>query len=167
MWGLDSELNQLRTKRFNQEKAAKASAKPIKDAESLDALAAGDVTWLDELSLLSAKLPPPEAVQVSELTAQAMPKGGGGQIKFAGYADTSQRVAELEDNLRDKRHTVSGKGTTQDPEREALVWTFDETLAIAAPANTGQAEAGAAAATAKTQPARPSAAAKATQGGGQ
>ena len=31
--------------RIKQEKAAKDSVKPIKDAESLDAFAAGDMTW--------------------------------------------------------------------------------------------------------------------------
>jgi hypothetical protein len=115
------------------EKAAKDSAKPIKDAASLDAFAAADITWLDELARLADKLPPPEAAQLSELTAQAIPKGGGGQIKLAGNVDTSVRVAELEDGLRDKEHSVSGKGTANDPSRPSLPWAIDETVLIAAP----------------------------------
>lgn len=133
LWGLDAEIDQLRTKRFKQEKAAKDSAKPIKDAESLDAFAAGDLTWLDEIGRLSAKLPPPEAAEVTELTVQTLPKGGGGQIKFTGHVDTSLRVAQLEDALRDKQHSVSGKGTTQDPDRDTLQWTFDELIHVAPP----------------------------------
>ncbi|HMC10675.1 MAG TPA: hypothetical protein VKH44_05275, partial [Pirellulaceae bacterium] len=166
LWSLDSEINTLRIARFKQEKAAKDSAKPIKDAESLDAFAAGDVTWLDEFARLSEKLPPPEAAVVFELTAQTLPKGGGGQIKFVGHVDKSERVGELEENLRDKQHTVRGKGTNQDPDLPALQWAFDETVTVAPPA-----ERPPIAATAKSAPAKAPAATKTTvpakQGGAQ
>ncbi len=132
LWSLDSELNTLRTNRFKQDKLAKESAKPIKDADLLDAFAASDITWLDEFATLSSKLPPPEGVIVSELTAQIVPKGGGGTIKITGHAETSELVTKLEDSLRDKQHNVSGKGTAQDPDRQYLPWTFDETVTIAA-----------------------------------
>ena len=168
LWSLDSELDTLRTKRFKQDKLAKESVKPVKDAESLDAFVAGDVNWLDELATLSSKMPPPENAIVSEMTIQVLPKGGGGIIKFVGHTDTSERVAQLEDNLRDKQHTVSGKGTAQDPDREALQWTFDETITVAPPTDRSaakKAEAPAAAETAtapgKTAPAK----AAAKQGG--
>lgn len=130
LWSLDSEIAQLRTTRTKAEKAAKESAKPVKDAEALDAFAAGDVAWLDVLSRISQRLPPPEQVQIAELTAQTVPKTGGGQLKFVGYADTSQRVTDLEDALRDKGYVVSGKGTSQDPEAEFLPWSFDETITV-------------------------------------
>jgi hypothetical protein len=42
-------------------------------------------------------------------------------------------VAELEDSLRDKQHSISGKGTTQDHDLPALQWTIDELMVIAAP----------------------------------
>jgi Tfp pilus assembly PilM family ATPase len=133
LWSLDSELDTLRTKRFKQDKLAKESVKPIKDAESLDAFAAGDVNWLDELATLSTRLPPADNALVSEMTIQVMPKGGGGIIKFVGHTDTSERVAQLEDSLRDKQHNVSGKIIAQDPDREWLQWAFDETLTVAPP----------------------------------
>jgi hypothetical protein len=130
LWSLDSQIAELRTARTKADKLAKDSAKPIKDADALDAFAAGDVNWLDELALLSEKLPPPEAAMVSDLTAQTMPKGGGGQIKFTGHVDKSDRVGELELKLRDKRHSAGGKGIGQDPERPALQWAFDETITV-------------------------------------
>lgn len=133
LWGLDTELKQLRATRTKQEKAAKDAAKPIKDAELLDAFAAGDITWLDELSRLSDKLPPPESAQLTEVMAQATTKGGGGRILFNGHVDTSIRVAELEEALRDKRHSVSGKGTDQDLQLEQLQWSLGETVVIAPP----------------------------------
>lgn len=133
LWVLDSELDALRTTRAKQDKMAKESDKPIKDAVQLDAFLAGDVAWLDELATLSAKLPPPEEAVVSEVTAQMMPKGGGGFIKFVGHSDTSKRIAQIEENLRDKLHTATGKGMGQDTERESLQWAFDETMTIAPP----------------------------------
>src|SRR5439155_6499104 len=81
----------------------------------------------------SEKLPPPEEAQLSELTAQTLPKGGGGQIKFVGHVDKSDRIGQLEDALRDKQHNVSGKGTAEDPERQGLPWSLDETVIVAAP----------------------------------
>jgi Tfp pilus assembly PilM family ATPase len=163
LWSLDSEINALRITRSKQEKAAKDSVKPTKDAESLDAFAAGDIAWLDELARLSEKLPPPEAAQVAELTAQTLSKGGGGQIKFTGYVDTSLRVAELEENLRDKQHNVSGKGTDQDASRPELQWSFDELVVVTPAAATPAA----AQSPATKSPAAKLPAAAAKQGGGQ
>jgi hypothetical protein len=171
LWTLDSEIKGLTANRTKQEKAAKDSAKPMKDAEALDAFAAGDVTWLDELRLLSEKMPPPEAAQISEITAQTMPKGGGGYIKFVGHVDKSDRVGEMEDALRDKQHTVSGKGTTHDPERMGLQWAFDETITVASPLQksppaAAATKAGLAKTSAAKTPATGKSAAPAKQGGG-
>jgi Tfp pilus assembly PilM family ATPase len=135
LWSLDSQIRTLQAARFKADKAAKDSAKPIKDAASLDAFAGADVTWLDEMARLAEKLPPPEAAQLSELTAQASPKTGGGTIKLVGNVDTSVRVTELEDALRDKEHSVNGRGLTEDQSRPTLRWAIDETVLIAPPAN--------------------------------
>jgi Tfp pilus assembly PilM family ATPase len=168
LWSLDSELNALRITRFKQEKASKDSAKPVKDAESLDAFAAGDVTWLDELARLSARLPPPEAAQLAELTAQVQPKGAGGQMKLSGHVDTSLRVDELEDSLRDKQHGVTGKGTDQDTNREQLPWSFDELMTVAPAAERAVAALPAAKTPAAKPPTKtPVTKTPANQGGGQ
>jgi len=130
LWSLDSQIRTLVATRAKQDKLAKESVKPIKDVESLDAFAAGDITLIDELVRLSEKLPPPEAAQISELSAQTMPKSAGMQIKFTGHVDTSLRKAELEQNLRDAQHSVLGRGTDQDSERPLLQWSIDETVTI-------------------------------------
>ena len=49
------------------------------------------------------------------MTAQVMPKGGGGMIKFVGHVDTSTAWPSSKSNLRDKQHNVSGKGTDARP----------------------------------------------------
>jgi Tfp pilus assembly PilM family ATPase len=162
IWSLDAEISTLRTTRNKQEKAAKESVKPIKDAESLDLFAAGDINWLDEMSRLADKLPPPEAAQINEFTAQTLPKGGG-QIKFVGYVDTSDRVGQLEDHLGDKQHKVTGRGTAEDPNRQALPWSLDETVTIAPPSERPPPVATKAAATKAQAAVKPAAPAK--QGG--
>lgn len=133
LWSLDSEIAQLMIARTKAKKAADDSAKPIKDAASLDAFAAGDVTWLDELALLSQKLPPPESAMVKEINAQSAAKGGGGTIKFVGHVDKSDRIGELEEHLRDKQHTIRGRLINQDLDRPNLQWAFDEILTVAPP----------------------------------
>lgn len=133
LWGLDNQIIELRTARTKADKMAKDSATPIKHADALDAFAAGDVNWLDELAYLSAELPPPEAAMVSKITLQTPTKGSGGTIKFTGHVDKSDRVGELEILLRDKQHTVSGRGTGEDSNREDLPWTVEETVTVAQP----------------------------------
>jgi hypothetical protein len=97
---------------------------------------------------------------VYELTAQVLPKVGGGQIKFSGYADTAHRVSEMEDSLRDDRHSVSGKGLNVDLQSEYLPWTFDETLFVAPPGETAKTAATKAAAKSTAARSVPASAAK-------
>jgi Tfp pilus assembly PilM family ATPase len=169
LWALDSQIKTLVATRTKKEKVAKDSAKPIKDAESLDAFAAGDIVLADELVRISQKFPPPEAAQISEFSAQTMPKAAGVQIKFTGHVDTSLRVAELEKNLRDAQHSVIGRGTDQDLERPQLQWSIDETVNVLPPPEKPPAKAPAtkAPATKATSPAKSTAKTGATpkQGG--
>ena len=154
LWALDAEITRLTIERNSQDKLAKKSAEPVRSAAKLDEFAARDAVWLDELARLAQRLPPPEAVIVTELTARQTKDGP--EMTISGYADTANRVAELEDSLRDERHTVSGKGTTQDLRRQQLPWTFEETVTIGKPptrAAAGQAANGAPSAKAKAAPA--------------
>lgn len=131
LWALDAEITQLTIQRNSQDKLAKHSVQPVRSAAKLDEFASRDAVWLDELARLAQRLPPPEAVIVTELGARQTKAGP--EMTISGYADTANRVAELEDSLRDERHTVSGKGTTQDLRRQQLPWTFEETVTIGKP----------------------------------
>lgn len=131
LWALDAEITRLTIERDSQDKLAKQSAEPTRNAAKLDEFAAREAVWLDELAYLARRLPPPEAVIVTELAARQTKAGP--EITLSGYADSANRVAELEDNLRDERHSVSGKGTTQDLRRQQMPWTFEETVTIGKP----------------------------------
>jgi Tfp pilus assembly PilM family ATPase len=173
LWSLDSEIIALRAAHNKVSKLAKDSAKPIADAGKLDDFAAGDVNWLDELVLVSQKLPPPEAAMVSKIAMQTQSKGAGGLMKLTGHVDKSDRVGEIEEHLRDKQHTARGRGTGEDPNREDLPWAFEETVTVAqppepAPATPATQKAPAKAPSAKVAPGKAAAdnpAAAAKQGG--
>ena len=135
LWSLDAKISQLKIERSRQEKLAKASAKPLKDAATLDKFAAGDITWLDEFARISQKLPGPEAARLEEVTAQSLPKIGS-RITLKGVVDQHSRLKEIEDALRDKQHAVYGKGGTLDPTLKGMQWRLDEEIAILPPAAT-------------------------------
>jgi Tfp pilus assembly PilM family ATPase len=174
LWSLDAQISELGAEQFKRKKAATEGEKYRKQADVLDAFAVGDIAWLDELARLSEKFPPPETARVAELTAQVLPKSGG-QVKLTGFVDTAERVAQLEDALRDAQHSVNGRGTSEKTDRESLRWSFEEFISITpAPERPSPAAAtakGAAAASPATAPTKPAATAKpaapAGPGGGQ
>lgn len=133
LWSLDDQVKLLTQQKTEQEKLAKASAKPVKDAALLDQFAAGDITWLDELSRLSQKFPGPEAARVEDLTAQYLSKVGA-RITVTGVVDKHSTIRKIEDSLRDKQHNVFGKGGTIDPQLQGLQWRFDEDIGVLPPA---------------------------------
>jgi len=134
LWGLDSQISKLNSDSRKQKKLAEASVLPVKHAAKLDLYAAADVNWLDEMTRLSQKLPPPEAVRIDEFRAQAQAKGGG-TMTIRGGVDDPNRLAEMEIKLRDKLHSVSGKGLAPDPKLTALQWRFEENIAVAPPSS--------------------------------
>ena len=129
---------------------AKKGADPVRHVAKIDEFTSRDVVWLDELARLAERLPPPEAIILTELTTRQTK--GGPELVISGYADTANRITELEDALRDEQHTVSGKGTTQDLRRSQLNWTFEETVAIKPPTKRPPAEKAAAPASRAVSP---------------
>jgi Tfp pilus assembly PilM family ATPase len=127
---LDSRISTLQTQRNKQEKLAKQGAKPRDDAAKLDRFTQSDVTWLDELRLVSEKFPAPGAALVEDFSANYDPKGGG-KLTVAGYVDQEGRIREMEGKIRDPAHAISGSGAQFDPEAAGrLKWRFKETVTV-------------------------------------
>jgi len=129
LWSLDGQIEDLRRQKADFEKQAKLSAKPVKDAALLDQFAAGDITWLDELSRTSQKFPAPEAARVDDISAQFLPKAGA-KLHITGVADKHSTIRQIEDSLRDKQHRVYGQGGTIDPQLKGLQWRFEEDISV-------------------------------------
>jgi hypothetical protein len=105
---------------------------PVKDAAKLDLYAAADINWLDEMTRVAAKLPPPTQARIEEFRANAQAKGGG-NIVIKGGLDEPGRLAELEVALRDKEHVVSGSGSMPVSKLPNMPWRFEETIMILPP----------------------------------
>ncbi|MCI0358668.1 MAG: hypothetical protein L0211_09300, partial [Planctomycetaceae bacterium] len=165
--GLDARIRTLQTQRNNQEKLAKQGAKPREDAAKVDRFTQADVTWLDELALVSRNFPPPDALIVEDLVANYEPKGGG-ELTVSGLVDQDSRILELQAKVRDNSHSVSGIGAKFDPEATgSRKWRYKETVTVRL-TDEGAAPAPAAAAKGKTPAkAAPSKAAKPSAKGGQ
>ena len=130
LWGLDSQIKTLQKQRADQESLAKKGAKPRDEAALLDRYSQGDVTWLDELRLVSERFPPAGTVVAESVTATYDPKGGG-RLIIDGVADQKERIAHIEQNVGDEQRSVSGNGAQLDLEAEtSLKWRFKETVTI-------------------------------------
>jgi len=162
---LDSRIGTLQTQRNKQEKLAKQGAKPRENAAKLDRFMASDVTWLDELRLVSEKFPAPGAALVEDYSANYDPKGGG-KVTVAGFVDQEGRIRELEGKIRDPGHAISGSGAQFDPEAAgSLKWRFKETVTVR-PKDEDGVPVAAAPASVKAPTKAPAAAAKASKSGG-
>jgi Tfp pilus assembly PilM family ATPase len=153
---LDSRIRTLTTQRNDQEKLAKAGARPREEVEKVDRFAAADITWLDELRRLSEQFPPGDQVLVEDFTASYVPSGGG-KIIVGGVADNEGRIRQIEERLRDEQHRVLGSGGQYDPEAAGLKWRFKETVTVVPPEEDGPQPAAPAAKTSSKGPLRPSA----------
>jgi len=130
---LDAQIGTLQTQRTAQEKLAKSGARPREDVVKLDRFAQADVTWLDELRIVSQKFPPYGAVLVEDLTANYDPKGGG-KLTVSGVVDQQGRIREMEDKVRDESHSIGGTGADFDIEAPgSLKWRFKEIVTIRPP----------------------------------
>jgi hypothetical protein len=153
---LDSRIAALQKQRTAQEKLAKSGAKPRDDVARLDRFALSDITWLDELRLVSERFPASGAALVEDLTANHDPKGGG-KMSLSGVVDREGRIREMEDKVRDERHSISGNGAQFDVEAPgSRKWRFKETVTVAPPDEDAEAAAPAAAAPVTKAPANSS-----------
>ena len=132
LWSLDSRIGQLNAEVIRQEKLAKGTAKPIADAAKLEQFSVADITWLDELRILSERFPPADAARVEDIYAAGVTKGGG-KITLNAAVDQPATIGEIERRLRDERHTVLGSGGKYDGEGGNLKWKVREEVIIAPP----------------------------------
>ena len=79
----------------------------------IDAFAAGDVNWLDQLHELSQEFPSAADAVVDSATFSTLTEGGG-QIFLEGYVRDPAVIEQMESRLRDAQHQVTGSGTQFD-----------------------------------------------------
>jgi Tfp pilus assembly PilM family ATPase len=130
LWSLDDKIAQLTNELNTNKRNAKVGEKPLVDVAKLNAFAANDVVWLDELSRTSQKFPGPDAARVTELTADSTPKGGS-HLKISGNANKSETRFAIEGALTDHQHSVHGTRATYDLQAKGgLPWKLDEDVEV-------------------------------------
>jgi len=98
---------------------------------NVDEFVAGDVTWLDELRILSERFLPPEEAIVGQLTMSPTPRGGaGGAMTLEGHVRSSSHLVQLESKLRDEQHKVSLGNGRVDEKNRGLPWKFDGSIGV-------------------------------------
>jgi hypothetical protein len=125
---LDEKIVRLAEQSKGMDAAVKQAADIEVRAAEIDAWAAPEVIWLDELNELSKRFPPAADAVLTQLIASS---ATGGQIQLEGFVRTAGTIEPLEKNLRDERHAVEGKGSQQEDRKGRYSWKFKTNVAVA------------------------------------
>lgn len=132
---LDDEIETLKKRATSLEKLADRSKELREKVAEIDRWAASDINWLGELNRLSAKLPPAEAVMLTQLRASG--RAEGGEIELEGRVEDSETIGRLASSLRDPRHAVSHKLGRQNDEVGHYGWVFKSTVQVSRASEAG------------------------------
>ena len=123
---------QMETLERLQKRANKARA--LQDgADVVHAWRQDDIAWLDELRELSERLPSQDQALIRRMSMSTDSQGNG-VVDLAVQVNQPEVVANLEDAVRDERHSVSSKRVTESDESAKLPWAF-ETRIVFKPAD--------------------------------
>jgi hypothetical protein len=127
--GQGSAAKRLQTEINKQDKLAKSGKVHRDNAAKLDRFERGDISWLDELRLMSLKAPPPEKVRIEDLAATVSAQGSG-QMTIRAMASDNETVRAIEQQLTETGRLVQGKGLKVNPKGTgSLPYEFDLTVA--------------------------------------
>ena len=101
----------------------------VANVARIDQFLDGNVIWVEELRRLAEKLPPAEQAILTNLTASAQTRTGGGQMTLTGKVTTPEVKNQLESQLRDELHRVDGRGISPTGD-SAYPWLVNETVLI-------------------------------------
>ena len=130
--GYSRRLSGLQTESKNLDGPVKEAQKLRAEVEVIDAFAAGDVNWLDQLHELSQEFPSAADAVVDSATFSGLTEGGG-QIYLEGYVRDPAVIEQMESRLRDDQHQVTGSGTQFDERQPELRWQFKEKIVVLPP----------------------------------
>lgn len=127
--GYSRRLSELQAESKNLDGPVKESQKLGAEVIVIDAFAAGDVNWLDQLHELSREFPSAADAVVDSATFNTLSEGGG-QIYLEGYVRDPAVIEQMESRLRDEQHQVTGSGTQFDERQPELHWQFKEKIVV-------------------------------------
>ncbi|MBM4074990.1 MAG: hypothetical protein FJ267_05030 [Planctomycetes bacterium] len=110
--------HKLRSKKATQSLQHQATLDAINDWRS------DEIVWLDELKELSDRLPQSDQALLRRLTL-AVDSQRNGVVNLSVQVSKPEVVAQLEDALRDDRHSVSSKRVSEAEDRSDFPWGFE------------------------------------------
>jgi Tfp pilus assembly PilM family ATPase len=127
---LADEIDYLKAESKQWDQATAQAEKLQGKVAEIERWASTDVVWLDELRMLSEKFPSAKEAMLTDLTLGGSAAKGGGEMKMAGFVRSPAAIDAIEQNLRDARHHVEGKGSREDPSTKGYSWRFDTSLFV-------------------------------------
>ncbi len=124
----NSDLAQLQEQSKSCDAPVEAAKQTAKEAAAVDEFVAGSPNWLDELYELSQEFPSTEKAIVDQATFSV--QKGGGQIRLKGRAAETTVINEMERDLTDSLHRVTGTGSVFDERQTEFPWSFEETIHV-------------------------------------
>jgi Tfp pilus assembly PilM family ATPase len=137
---LDGEIAALAQTSNSLDAKVKAAQGLFAEARQIEDWLSGDITWLDELALMSEKAPPAQEVMLTKIThsvpiTRANPLGNKGPslrgtVHIDGVARTRGIAEQLQRVLRDGGHEVTVPSTTQQEDAGKYPWLFNADLKL-------------------------------------
>jgi Tfp pilus assembly PilM family ATPase len=127
---LDSQIKELASKSKKLDAKVVEAKKIEENVGFIDKWMFGDTVWLEELRELSTELPPAEEAMLTKLHADVT--AAGGQMQLEGRVSSSTTIDKLEQQLRDDRHVVEGRGSSRE-DNAKYPWEFKSTVIAGQP----------------------------------
>lgn len=125
---LDDEIVELQKQSTDLDKSVKKAADAMKATADIDAWAASDLVWLDELRQLAERLPPAADLMLTDLRIGAQREGG--QVQMEGVVRSPDIIDAVDRSVRDERHRIEIHSTHQDAKQERYGWRFKSDIAV-------------------------------------
>lgn len=105
---LKEEAESYRSEINSKKEIGQSAQNSLMELNEIEAFLNGAPNWLDELVYVADRMPGAEKIKLEYPTFSVIE--GGGELKLAVKAATSDSLADFEESVRDEQHIVSGTG---------------------------------------------------------
>ncbi|MCA9262259.1 MAG: hypothetical protein KDA60_00360 [Planctomycetales bacterium] len=135
-WYLRGEMRQLELEAAGLQSQLKTTTTTVKKLQSkqlvvtsLERWQQDDINWLDELQQFAASAPSAGAADFQRWNAASV-AGSGGIISLDVRVKDPAVLGQLEDSVRDERHSIHSQRVTEQESNEAWPWKFESTIVV-------------------------------------
>ncbi len=133
IWSLQNKRDRLVKQSTSLDEDVERGRQMQVKTAAVDVWEAGGVNWLDELASFSSPQRFPVAEDARLVNWRVGTSPTGGRMGLEVRARDSKVIPELEELLRDDRHTVKSGQSVNDKEDVRYPWRFEETVDVTPP----------------------------------